>query len=181
MSYEFTNLRKTRNVQRGIAEYALLALVTDFEADGIKAPVAPFTNKGDSITIKTAHVFKTDKGFIYHQLSPQKNSLSSKAAGDPGLASIGSDAAIFIPGSDAEVHEQMQELLNVPLIILVKDAACKLNLFYQLGCDCTAAYLLWDFATADTKTGNKGFTVPISYEGAIQFYDVEGGPEIIAD
>jgi hypothetical protein len=182
MSYSFKNLRTPQNLSvRGVAEYALLAPKSYFEVNGIKAPVGPFINQGDMITITTPHVFTAGMGFLYFQLAPQKNQLDSETTGDRGLQSITSGIDIFVPGSYKEVHEQMQNLINVPCIAMQKDASCPDNLIYQLGCDCNFAWLNWKFTTGTTKDGVKGFAVKVDYDGAIQFYNVAGGPELMAD
>lgn len=182
--YAYQNLRTPQNVsQSGIAEYALLAPKNWFEDGGIKAPVAPFTNQGDSLKIKTAHVFKAGKGFIYFDLAPEKNKLDIKASGNPGFVRQNIEVDIFIPGSYVEAHEQVKNLLNVKLVAIVKDADCPSNLYYHLGCDCQFAYLTADFTTGTTKDGEKGYAGKLTYSGGIQFYDyaTAGEPEVIDD
>lgn len=180
--YAYKNLRKqSGNSKAGIAEYALLAPHDWFAADGVKSPVAPFANQGDSLTIKTAHEFLDGKGFLYYKLAPQKNSYSYKSVGDLGFKSFNSELKIFIAGSEIEVHEAVKNLLNTPLIVLIKDSNCAANMFYQLGCDCQFAYLSVDFNTSTTNSGIKGFEGTITYDDGPQFYDVDGGPAIFAD
>ena len=144
--------------------------------------MAPFVAQGDSLKIKTAHEFLTDKGFIYFSLAPEKNKLDIKAAGDTGFVKQNIEVDIFIPGSYVEAHEQVKNLLNVKLIAMVKDANCEENLLYHLGCDCQAAYLTADFSTGTTKDGNKGYAGKLTYAGGILFYDeAAGAPELLAD
>lgn len=181
MGYDFKNLKSPKNVKSGVAEYVLLAPKDWFTADGIKAPVAPFTNQGDSLTIKTAHDFVTGKGFIYFLLAPQKNKLGYKTVGDLGFNSFNTEVSIFIAGSAIEAHETVRNLLNTPLIALVKDSNCDAEMFYQLGCDCQFAYLKVDFDTSTTNAGTKGFTGTITYDDGPQFYQVTGGPALLPD
>lgn len=179
MAYDFKNLMDPQNINPGIAEFLLAAPMSWFEDNGIKSPVAPFTVQGDEITVKLPHVFKAGKAFMKFQLAPQKNDLKIDTKGDLGLSSQTQTVNIFIPGSYVEQHETMKNLINTPLIVLVKDANCAADLYYMLGCDCTGAYARPSFATSTTKDGNKGYTVPIEYDGAVQFYQVTGGPDIL--
>lgn len=173
----YGNLDNPQNVKSGVAEFVLIAKKSWFAVNGIKAPLAPFTNPGDSITIKTPHEFKYITGsagpkymFTHYQLAPQKNKLDIKTKGDLGTNGQNSEVEIFIPGSYAEVHERVRDLLNQPLIVIVKDSTCAANLNYQLGCDCQFAWLTGDFTTATTKDGAKGYTCKIMYDDGAQFY-----------
>ena len=180
MAYAYKNLVNYSNVTSGISEYVLAAPVSWFAADGIKTPVAPFTNQGDSIKIVTAHVFETDKAFFKMQLAPGKNKLDMKTAGDIGLSKMTTEVEVFIPGSYVEVHEQVRNLVNTPLIVLVKDCDCVNETFYQLGCDCMYAWMTAEFSTGTTKDGVKGYTAKITFDGPLFVYDVTGGPEVLA-
>lgn len=181
-TYAFKNLKNPRNVLPGIAEFALIAPMSWFEPNGIKVPVAPFTNQGDSITVKTPHTFLTGKAFIKFALAPWKNKLTSKGAGDPGFQSSTNEVDIFLPGSYAEAHETLQNLLNVPLLAIVKDANCYENIYYQLGSESASARLSFDFDTGFAKAGEvKGFAAKLTYDGDLQFYKVSGGPATLSD
>ena len=180
--FAYANVRGFKNTKAGIAEYALIAPVSFFAANGIKSPVAPFNNPGDSIIVKTPHEFLPNKGFMYMQLAPQKNNLVAPTTGALGVASQNQEATLFVPGNDPAFHELYQQgLLNVPLIALLKDINCGSNLLMQLGCDCTSAWLVGDWAAGLSKDGEKGYTIKIQYDGAIQFYQVDGGPAVLAD
>lgn len=179
-NYAYRNLRKPKNVISGVADFILIAPVYDFEVDGIKCPVAPFTDPGDEVTIKEDHVFKAGRGFAYFALAPEKNQLTGKTIGDKGFNKLDIEDDIFIPGSYVEVHEAVKNFLNTPCIALHKDADCAADMYYQLGCDCVFAYLTVDFSTGTTKDGNKGYAGKISYQqGYIQVY--KGAVSILAD
>jgi len=177
------NQRAWSNSDSGIASHALIAPVSFFVPDtGLKNPVAPFNTAGDGITIKTPHEFNAGKGFIYFALAPQKNSLTAPISGDLGFYKQNQTATIFIPGSNPAIHETYQSLVNVPLIVLVKDTnVCTLKQYLQLGTSCEPAFLGGSFDTGTTKDGVKGFNVQVSYDGPIQYYIVDDGPEILAD
>ena len=176
------NQRSWTNSESGIAAFAAIAPLAFFETNGIKSPVAPFNNAGDGITIKDPHVFKDGKGFIFFALAPQKNSLTAPISGDLGFYKQNQEATIFIPGSNPAIHETYQSLVNVPLIVLVKDSRfCGDNQYMQLGTQCEPAFLGGSFDTGTTKDGVKGFNVKVNYDGPIMYYVVEGGPVYLAD
>lgn len=179
--YKAKNLRKPKNVGQGIAEYALIALKEYFKPNGIKSPEAPFAKLGDEITIKKQHEFEPNKGFIYFQLAPQKNSLKANTVGDVGLRKVNQEVAIFVPGSYEEVHATMAALLNQPLIVLVKDSNCDADFHYQLGCDCTFAYIGWELNTGTTVDGVKGYAVTLTYDGGVQIFKASGTIPMLAD
>lgn len=181
MAYAYKNLIEPQNVQSGVAEYVLLSPVSWFEQNGIMCPVLPFTNPGDEITIYEPHVFKAGKGFIKFQLAPQKNSLGYNTSGDIGSLKQNAELKIFIPGSYIVAHEAIKNLINTPLIALIKDGDCNAGLFYQLGCDCQKAWLSASFNTGTTKDGVKGYEATLTYDGGPLFYQVASGPVLLVD
>ena len=127
MPYTYANLKTPQNISSGIADYALLGAVSDFTDDGIKCPIAPFNNQGDEVKIKTAHQFNAGKAFAKFLLAPEKNELNAKTIGDLGFQKLDFELKIFIPGSYAEAHEAVKNIINTPLIVLVKDSNCPAN------------------------------------------------------
>jgi len=169
--YAFANLKEHSNIDSGIADFVLVAPFYDFEEGGVKSPAAPFTERGDEVTIKTAHVFKAGKAFIKVALAPEKNQLTGTTIGDTGFQKMDQVLDIFIPGSYAEAHEFAKNIINTPLIVLAKDSNCPANVHYQLGNDCVQAYCKMDFSTGTTKDGVKGYKGTISFQnGYIQLY-----------
>jgi hypothetical protein len=182
MSYAYNNLKTPQNVFSGVADYVLIAPVSDFEEGGIMCPTAPFTERGDEIKIKTPHSFKSERAFAKYILATEKNKIDAAALGDKGFQKLDQTLEIMIPGSYAELHEAIKNIMNTPLIALIKDSNCSANLWYQLGCDCVYAWASPTFATGTTREGNKGYIVSINYLGGyIQQYDVEGGPVVLND
>lgn len=177
------NQRSWSNSESGIAAHALIAPLSFFvPGTGLKNPVAPFAAAGDGITIKVAHEFNANKGFIFFALAPQKNSLTAPISGDLGFYSQNVEATIFIPGSNPAIHETYQSLVNVPLIVLVKDTKiCSAKQYIQMGTECEPAFLGGSFDTGTTKDGVKGFNVKVNYDGPIQYYIVTDGPELLVD
>ena len=167
-TYEFDHLKQPKNVASGIAEFAFIAPADWF--DVLQVPTAPFAVAGDKITITATHTFTAGKGFLKHQLAPQKNSLEYKTRGDMGLNGQDAELKVFIPGSYEQAHEQVGELLNTPLVVLVKDSTCGVDWHYQLGCDCLKAYLKADFTSGTTKDGVKGYMATISYDDGPLIY-----------
>lgn len=180
----YGNLKSFKNVKKGIGEFALIARKDWITT--LKAPVAPFTNRGDSITIKADHVFgkdadNNDYAFMKFALAPGKNKLGVKNSGDTGLKSPSTTVSIFVPGSYEEAHETVRNLMNQPLLVIVKDAECAAGLYYNLGDDCTSAYMDYEFDTATTADGVKGFSVTISYDDAFLFYKPVAAIPVMAD
>lgn len=175
----YGNLKTPKNTKRGIGEFALVAPKSWFTE--VKAPVAPFNNRGDSITIKSDHTFVVGKGFMKFGLSPDKNKLEIKTGGDKGIKTEETTVTIFIPGSYDEAHETLRNLINQPLLVIVKDANCAEGIYYNLGTDCTNAWLDYAFDTGTTADGNKGFTVTITFAEAPLFYQPTVTIPLIAD
>lgn len=167
--YAYQNLKSPQNISSGVADKIFVA--PKAWIDDLKVPTAPFTNPGDEITTVDTHIFAAGKGFAEFQLAPQKNSLAIKPKGDLGLNGQTVEVKIFLPGSYAEAHEQVKNLMNTPLIAILPDSNCGANLNYQLGCDCMGAYLVADFTTGTTKDGVKGYEATITYDDGITIYE----------
>jgi len=171
MAYAYRNLKNPQNIASGIADYVLLAPVSDFAEGGIMCPEGPYNNPGDEVIVKNNHVFKAGKEFVKFLLAPEKNELSAKTIGDLGFQKLDFELKIFVPGSYAEAHEAVKNIINTPLIVLAKDSNCPANMYYQLGCDCIFAWAKFDFSTGTTKNGNKGYDGTITYQnGYVQLY-----------
>jgi hypothetical protein len=169
--YSFLNLIKPLNIFSGVADYVLLAPVDWFAEGGIKSPTPPFEDPGDEVCIWLDHEFKDDKSFVQFSLAPEKNKLDATTIGDKGFNKLDQTLEVFIPGSYAEVHEAIKNLLNVPLIALAPDSNCGTNMHYQLGSSCVFAYLTADFSTGTTKDGIKGYAAKLNYAASyIQLY-----------
>ena len=178
----YQNLTTQQNTGTGIAEYVLIASVEDFVTGGIKCPAAPQDADplGLGIKITVDHEFKVGRGFAKIKFVAEKNSLIGKTIGDLGFQKLDFELKGFIPGSYAELHEQVSNMINNSLIVLVKDANCTANMWYQLGCDCTGSYMKADFQTSTTKDGAKGYDVTFTWQNAyVQLYDTVNGPEIL--
>lgn len=176
----FFNLNNPVNTGAGVAEKILLAHKNWFVS--IKSP-GYYEQPGDDVVIKDTHIFKPGYGFISIALAPEKNSLDAKTIGDTLFQKLANELKVFIPGSYAELHEEIWQLMNQPLIVLIKDSNCPANMYYQLGTDCVAAYLAADFSTGTTKDGIKGYSATITntspkvflYKGQIQYLFETGG------
>lgn len=180
--YAYKNIRSWENSEPGLAEYALIAPKSFFAPGGLKYPSGPFgVTPGDEITIKTPHVFLEGKAFISFVLAPEKNELNTTTSGDVGFNNIKSEIKLVFPGSTPAQHEQLRKLLNTPLVGIFPDSNCGSKIFYQCGTECIAGYLTSDFKTGTTASGIKGFEATFKYSGPPLFYDVTGGPEVLAD
>ena len=173
--YAYANLVAPENTGIGLAEYALVAPISDIAT--ISVPTAPFTNPGDSVTVTTAHTFKTGKKFAKFLLSPEKQSLDGKSVGDKGSQISAFEYKLFVPGLYAVALEAFAAIRNTPLIVLVPDANCEEGVYYQLGCDCSYAYAAGEITTGTTASGAKGHMLSITWNAPKLFiYDVDGGP-----
>lgn len=171
MAYVYANLTTFENTSAGIGEFVYLAPVSHFGVDGIKAPIAPFAAPGDEVTIATDHVFLVGKKFAKVQLAPDTNSLTASPVGDKGFKRLSHEVTVVIPGSYAEVHEAVKNWMNTPLIVLVPDAECGSNFYYQMGSSCIGAWVEPTFNTGTTADGRKGYEIKITYSGGfIQNY-----------
>lgn len=184
MTYIYKNIKSAVNTGSGIAEFMLIAPVVAFTEGGIQAPAAPFDlqPEGQQVQILTPHEFKPGLGFAKILFAPEKNSLSAKTIGDLMFQKQDFELKGFIPGSSAILHEAFFNWVNTPLIALTKDSNCPANMWYQLGNDCTSAFLKGDFTTGTTKDGVKGYDVTLSWQNPfVQLYAHVDGPEILAD
>ena len=181
----YRNLKSPKNTTSGISDFFLIAPVADFVEGGIKCPAVPqgADPAGQSVKILEPHEFVANRGFAKIMCAPDKNSFDGKMMGDLGSNKFDFEHKVFVPGSYAELHEGMANLLNTPCIVLFKDAAsCSENLWYQLGCDCTSAYIIMDWSSGTTKDGAKGYMATVKWSGAfVQLYAHVDGPEVLAD
>ncbi|OJW09927.1 MAG: hypothetical protein BGO53_08875 [Sphingobacteriales bacterium 39-19] len=175
-AYDNVNLNKRLNTAPGIAQFALIAKKSDFETiSGIAVPTEA-TPLADTVKIKTAHTFKAGKAWAKWSLAKDKNQMEANAEGDPSFRQLKQVATVFVPGSYDLAHATMAALLNEDLIVLVKDANCGANMYYQLGNECSAATINPKFTSSTTASGVKGYEVQVEYSGpCIQIYDAEIG------
>jgi hypothetical protein len=151
----------TRTIKEtGVADQILFASMTDFDpAGGLKCPAA------GEVIISDDHEFVVDKGFIKLTCAPTKQKLTASITGETGNLKLMNKLEVFVPGSDKELHKLIKLVKNDQLVILVKDAECDAEQFYQLGCDCNGAFLDpeggWESGT--TKDGVKGYKLAFSY------------------
>jgi hypothetical protein len=167
----FKNLIEPQNVESGVAEKLLVAPVSFFTEGGIQSPTPPYLFDGSEVVIFDDHIFLPGKAWIEIALPPGKNELNAKSIGDTGFVKFAQEIKCVIAGSYAVQHELIKNLLNIPLIALIKDSNCPANMYYQLGTSCVHAYLSTDFSTGTTKEGIKGYSARISANGEyVQLY-----------
>ncbi len=159
--YSFKNLKSPKHLTSGIADKVLFAPVSWFAKNGIKSP-GVFINYGDEVIIKDSHVFLPQKGFIECSLAPEKNNYDAKTIGETGFQKFSNELKVVLPGSYHIQHETVKNLLNTPVIVLVKDIECDDDMWYQIGNSCVHAYVSADFSTGTTKDGNKAYILTIT-------------------
>lgn len=169
------SLTKPRNIFSGVAEGVYIASRHSFAPDGIKKPLPK------KVVVAETHEFQTaNDGFIYAQLAPQKNSITSSSIGELGGQQMQHELKVFFPGSYEEVHETVADLLNDPLIVLIKDSNCAAGFYYQLGNCCVGAWMKSQFTTGTTSEGVKGYELTIvSWSRSIVMYT--GGVQVKED
>jgi hypothetical protein len=158
--YNFAHIKKPINTGSGVAEKVFIAPVDWFAADGIKSP-GDWLQIGDKVTIQDDHVFLSGKAFFELALAPEKNSYTAKAIGDNGFIQFANELKINLPGSYDLQHEFIKNILNSPCIVIIKDANCPANIYYQIGNACAYAYLSADFETGTTKEGSKNYLLTV--------------------
>lgn len=163
---DFQNLLDPKNIQSGIGEKIWLAPVSWFAEGGVKTP-----NDG-GVMIDEDYEFQIGFGFVEIQLAPRKNKYSAKSIGELGLNKLTLELEVFIPGSYAQLHEQANALMNVPLIVLCYDGACDVDFYYAIGCDGVAGYITFDFSTGVTNDGVKGYSGKVvTDKNSVWLYD----------
>lgn len=161
MSYTFDHLLNPQQTEPGIGEFALIAPLSWFAANGLKKP-GTGAGVGDEVVISENHVFLTNRGFVKFQLAPEKNQYNAETVGDKGFTKFRNAVELFVPGSYEEVHEAVKKLKNEPLCVLVKDSNCEVEMYYQVGDACLGAWLTANFQTGTSAEGVKGYVVTIS-------------------
>lgn len=162
------SLLRARNTRSGIAETLYLARQVDMTK--IAEP-DPGSNE-----ILENHEFAPMKGFFKIALAPGKNSFTMQSQGENASTTLKQQLTFFVAGSYDSVHATFCDLVNQPVIALIKDG-CDGSLF-QLGDDCVSANMTIDFTSGTTVDGQKGYNVtilwvndrPVFYAGFIQTY-----------
>lgn len=186
MALTYQNLTTASNKASGLADFFYWAPVNSFDTNGIQCTPtqANAADNASLVKISVSHVFKTDYGFLRVNCAPFKNNIESNLVGDAGSMKVMNQLKVFVPGSYADVHAQIKLMLNEPMIVLVQDSNCEEQLFYQLGCECAAAYIVaGGFKSGTSKDGVKGYEITIEYPaasvvlyaGAITFPSVDTG------
>lgn len=157
------NITSGSNTSSGLCETVYISLKEFFIDGGIK-PATP-------IKIEQHHQFaKGLYGFIECALMPQKNHLTVKPVADLLSNRFEFDLEVVLPGAYAELLHFSKQLLNKPLIVLVKDY-CNTGVTYQIGTATSPAYLQSSFKTGTEKDGFKGLIFNIKTTGcSVQLY-----------
>ena len=152
----------------GLSDF-LIGIKSEFTSLG--APTAPFTNPGDSVTISTAHVPVTGKGFYRCYQIKNKHEGKSDSVGTFGAKTMKNEFKIFVPGTDATTLEFVKSIINEEVITLHRDADCDDPNWLQLGDDCYSAEIDSNFTTGTVEpSGDKGFMLTVKWTGIPKFY-----------
>lgn len=161
--YAYGNLTKPRNTATGLTEIAYYAAISEFTT--IRTPqlaVSPNpTVPGEQVTIAANHSFPSGKGFKSLLAPPNKNMASATGSGDPGNMKLIAKAELFIAGSYATLHETIKNMMNEPIIFLVKEFDTS-GYFRQIGTAEHPAYFTAIEETTDNVKGAyKGYKITV--------------------
>lgn len=161
MAFVYGHLKTPQNTGSGVSDFFLFAPVSDFTTIG--CPPASGAAAGDEVIVVDDHVFAVGGGFNRVVCAPFKNQLKAATTGEVGSQKFQETLEVFVSGSYAAQHEFIKYLNNTPVIVLVKDANCAADMWYQLGCDCLYAWATTEFETGTVKDGQKGYKITFTY------------------
>lgn len=161
--FAYGNLTKPRNTATGLIEIAYYAAIWEFllirKPQLAVSPNAPVP--GEQVTIASSHTFPTGKGFKELLAPPNKNMSSATGSGDPGSMKLIAKAELFIAGSYATLHECIKNMMNEPLMFLLKEFDT-IGYFRQIGTAEHPAYLTAVEETTDNIKGSyKGYKINV--------------------
>jgi hypothetical protein len=133
---------------------------TDFLA--LSGVVDPEVALGDALTIAAVHTFTAPKGFFSYACKTHSVTLKSTTVGDDGAEELEHNAEFIVIGDNASTQEQLQRILNDDVIAILKDAACGVNQYIQLGNDCVSPTFKVEFDGKTTKEGKKEYKVTVT-------------------
>lgn len=152
--------------ESGISEKCFIALKEWFTPGGIK----PADN---GIVITQNHVFANGlNGFLECELSPGKNSYTSKNIGELMGKQYLFELKITIPEDGSITHGTINYFLNKPAIVLIADTDGEI--VYQIGTEHFPAYFSKEFKMGTNKENANHFDLSLScISKHIQFYSGE--------
>lgn len=183
MGFEALKKNKVRDNAPGLRKNILIAERDWFVPNtGLKAPVPPFTNPGDSLRITGNHEFVEGKGFIPFHATLATAELTAENVGDRESRTNNPSLVAQHPGLTAEIVEFFQSRKNGDWIVLQQTLAGE---WIQMGEDGLEAEIMFTFGSGRVDGGYQGVTATISnygkpyfYEGDIVYYpaaEEEGG------
>jgi len=163
----YDHVTKPVFIRPGLSDF-LIGVLSEFTT--ISAPVAPFTNPGDSVTIASAHVPATGKGFYRCYQVKTKHEGKSTSSGTFGAKTMKNEFKVFVPGTDAATLEFVMNIINEEVMTLHRDADCEDPNWFQLGDGCTNAEIDSEFTTGTTDSGDKGYVLTVKWNGIPKVY-----------
>lgn len=163
------HLNASIQVEPGLSDF-YIGLVSDFTT--IQKPTAPFTAPGDEVTIKTAHVPVTDRGFLRVYQDKKRHSGKGDPIGTSNARTFNNEFDVFIPGVDKVTMEWVKKAMRSQIITLHRDADCDNPQIIQLGDGCKNAEIEINYTTGTFEpTGEKGFFGKVKWVGIPKFYE----------
>ena len=181
MGFESLKKNKVRDNAPGLRKNVLIAERDWFVANtGLKAPVGPFTDPGDSLRITGDHEFVEGFGFVPFHATLATAELTAENVGDRESRTNNPSLVAQHPGLTAEIVEFFQSRKNGDWIVLMQTLAGE---WIQMGEDGLEAEIMFTFGSGKVDGGYQGVTATISnygkpyfYEGDIVYYPVPVPP-----
>jgi hypothetical protein len=169
MGFESLKKNKTRDNAPGLRKNFWIAERDWFaDADGLKAPVAPFTNPGDKHRITGTHTFKEGYGFIPFHTTLGTGQLTGEMVGDKESRTNKPTLVGKHPGLTAEIMEFFQGTKSGDYIVLTQTLAGEI---IQLGEDGLECEIMYSFDSGTVESGYQGMTVTVENYGKLYFYE----------
>lgn len=151
----------------------------------IASPPSTETTPGSDVVITGDHVFIEQSlalGFVKMQTTARSGNLKLEQTGDLDSYGINAVVEAFSPGLNYALFSLMAK--NDEYIVLLKDVACDVARYYQIGASCSPALKReWVFDTGKAGgEGRKGTTVkfdaymdrPLFYQGVVTLAEQPG-------
>lgn len=153
----------------GYKDVVYFAPWADFDA--IAAPLGVPLALGDLIKISGDHAFIGTNGFFNWECLMDSVKVTSSPVGAKGARLPRWKAEFTLVGDSPEKQEQLERLLNSKCIFLLKESSCLVDDAYaQLGDECDAPDVSWEYDSEDKAEGSKKYKVTIEVTAAKYYY-----------
>lgn len=169
MGFESLKKNKVRDNAPGLRKNVFIAERDWFvEGTGLKAPVEPFADPGDSLRITLDHEFEEGFGFVPFHATLATAELTAEMVGERESRTNNPSLVASHPGLTAEIVEFFQTRKSGDYIVLVQTLAGE---YIQLGEDGLECEIQYSFGSGKVDGGYQGVTATISNYGKPFFYE----------